>query len=192
MTFQVEFEVHQHTFAFACTQSWSPIFLPGAEIRKLYQFKIFRSRYIQMSVAIQKQFYGTNSPWELSIGHYRAVRHGQLIYVSGSTAADPDSSPNAPGVLFPGDARKQALYTFGKIIDAIKALGGRGAESIVRTRMFVRRQEDCSPVSEAFRDILGRDNGSGIGTAATMVIVAGFCDPNMLVEIECDAVADAE
>lgn len=140
----------------------------------------------------RKQFYGTNSPWELSIGHYRAVRHGQLIYVSGSTAADPNSAPDTPQVLFPGDARQQARYTFEQIINAIQTLGGRGAESIVRTKMYVQRQEDCSPVAEVFRDILGRQNGGDIGTAATMVIVGGFCDPNMLVEIECDAVADTE
>lgn len=150
------------------------------------------SSFDQMSSITEKQFYGTNSPWELSIGHYRAVRYGQLIYVSGSTAADPNSAPNAPQVLFPGDARQQSRYIFEQIINAIQALGGRGAESIVRTKMYVQRQEDCSPVAEVFRDILGRQKGGDIGTAATMVIVGGFCDPKMLVEIECDAVADAE
>ncbi|GAM37754.1 hypothetical protein EIK77_008370 [Talaromyces pinophilus] len=140
----------------------------------------------------KKHFYATNSPWELSIGHYRAVRHGQLIYVSGSTAADPNSAPDTPQVLFPGNAQQQARYTLEQIINAIQALGGRGAESIVRTKMYVQRQEDCSPVAEVFRNILGRQNGGDVGTAATMVIVGGFCDPNMLVEIECDAVADAE
>lgn len=90
-----------------------------------------------MSSITKKQFYSTNSPWELSIGYYRAVRHGQLICVSGSTAADPNSAPDAPQVLFPGDAKRQARYTFEQIIDAIRALGGRGAESIVRTKMYV-------------------------------------------------------
>ncbi|KAJ5665172.1 Chitin synthase C [Penicillium sp. IBT 18751x] len=138
-----------------------------------------------------KQFFSTSSPWEARFGYYRAVRRGQLIYVAGSTAADPNSPPDAPRVRFPGDARQQTHVILGEIIQAIQAVGGQGAESIVRCKMFVSRKEDCDAVGEGFRDVLGKENGDQIGAAATMIVVAnGFVDDDMLVEIEVDAVAE--
>jgi enamine deaminase RidA (YjgF/YER057c/UK114 family) len=110
--------------------------------------------------------------------------------VSGTTSADPNSSPSAPWVRFPGDAKRQAYLILEEIIEAIQAVGGRGAESIVRCRMFVSRKEDCGKVGEAFREILGKDRGGQIGAAATMIVANGFVDDSMLVEIEADAVAD--
>ncbi|TIA32144.1 hypothetical protein D6C78_08430 [Aureobasidium pullulans] len=139
-----------------------------------------------------KQYYATNSPWEEAIGYYRAVRHNKNIYISGTTAVDPFSTPSNPRVLHPGDAAAQTRVTIDEIVKAIKALGGRGAESIVRTKMYVQRQQDCGPVGEVFKDMVGKGKGSEFGCAATMVVVGGFCDPEMLVEIECDAIADAE
>ncbi|THW81839.1 YjgH family protein [Aureobasidium pullulans] len=139
-----------------------------------------------------KQYYATNSPWEEAIGYYRAVRHDKNIYISGTTAVDPFSTPSNPRVLHPGDAAAQTRVTIDEIVKAIKALGGRGAESIVRTKMYVQRQQDCGPVGEVFNDMVGKGKGSEFGCAATMVVVGGFCDPEMLVEIECDAIADAD
>lgn len=140
----------------------------------------------------KKQFYSTSSPWEARIGYYRAVRHGQNIYVSGSTATDPTSPPEAPLVRFPGDARQQTRVILEEIIQAIQAVGGRGAESIVRCKMFVSRKEDCGAVGEGFREVLGKQKGKRIGVAATMIVVAnGFVDDEMLVEIEVDAVAES-
>ncbi|KAG9664794.1 hypothetical protein KCU95_g3986, partial [Aureobasidium melanogenum] len=140
----------------------------------------------------KKQCYATNSPWEAKIGYYRAVRRGLFIFVSSTTAVDPSSGATSSKVLHRGDAKAQALIAFQEIIEAIQALGGRGAESIVRTKMFVQRQEDCAAVAEAFSKVLGKQNGSDYGTAATMIVVGGFVDPDMLVEIECDAMVDAE
>ncbi|KAJ5099714.1 Chitin synthase C [Penicillium argentinense] len=138
-----------------------------------------------------KRFYSTSSPWEARFGYYRAVRHGQHIFVSGSTAADPDSPTEAPRVRFPGDARQQARVTLEEIVQAIQAVGGRGAESVVRCRMFVSRKEDCGVVGEAFREVLGKKNGGQVGAAATMIVVANsFVDDDMLVEIEVDAIAE--
>ncbi|OBW63946.1 MAG: Uncharacterized protein AUREO_059890 [Aureobasidium pullulans] len=82
-----------------------------------------------------KQYYATNSPWEEAIGYYRAVRHNKNIYISGTTAVDPFSTPSNPRVLHPGDAAAQTRVTIDEIVKAIKALGGRGAESIVRTKI---------------------------------------------------------
>lgn len=54
--------------------------------------------------SMTKQFYTTNSPWERVYSHYCAIQVGQQIYVSGTTAADPNSPPDAPHMLCPGDA----------------------------------------------------------------------------------------
>lgn len=138
-----------------------------------------------------KQFYATSSPFEQQIGYYRAVRHSQQIFVSGTTAVDPQSPPSAPQILFPGDAREQTRVALMECIKAVQGLGGRGLESVVRVRMFVGRHEDCGLVGEAFREVLGKDNAGGVGAAATMIVVqGGFLDERMLVEIEVDAIAD--
>jgi enamine deaminase RidA (YjgF/YER057c/UK114 family) len=78
-----------------------------------------------------------------------------------------------------------------EIIQAIQAVGGQGAESIVRCKLFVSRKEDCGAVGQGFKDVLGKENGEQIGAAATMIVVAnGFVDDDMLVEIEVDAIAE--
>lgn len=145
------------------------------------------------SPSTTKRLFSTSSPWEARIGYYRAVRHGRQIYVAGSTAADPSSSPEAPRVRFPGDARQQTRVILEEIVQAVQAVGGRGAESIVRCRMFVSRKEDCGAVGEGFRDVLGKHLGDQIGAVATMIVVAnGFVDDEMLVEIEVDAIAEED
>ncbi|RMJ24532.1 YjgH family [Aspergillus sp. HF37] len=137
-----------------------------------------------------KQYYSTASPFETQIGYYRAVRHAQQISVSGTTAVDPQSPATAPQILFPDDARQQARVALAECINAVKGLGGKGPESVVRVRMFVSRHEDCAAVGEGFREVLGRDNGAGVGTTATMVVVSGFVDERMRVEVEMDAITD--
>ncbi|KAI9043647.1 YjgH family protein [Aspergillus affinis] len=140
-----------------------------------------------------KQCFATSSPFEEKIGYYRAVRHGQHIFVSGTTAIDPTSPSDAPQILCPGDARQQTRVALRECIQAIQALGGKGAESVVRVRMFVSRPEDCVAVGEGFSEILGRARHPGVGAAATMVVVRdGFVDARMLVEIEVDAMADTD
>lgn len=136
-----------------------------------------------------KQYYSTSSPFEAQIGYYRAVRRGQQIFVSGTTAVDPKSPPNAPQILFPGDAQQQTRVALTECINAVKALGGKGAESVVRVKMFVSRHEDCPAVGEGFKGVLAKD-GAGIGTTATMLVVNGFIDQNMLVEVEVDAIVE--
>lgn len=136
-----------------------------------------------------KQFYSTPSPFEERIGYYRAVRHGQQVFVSGTTAVDPASPADAPQILFPGDARQQTRVALEECIKAVQALGGKGSENVVRVRMFVSRPEDCTAVGEGFTEILGRKSQPGVGAAATMLVVRnGFVDERMLVEIEVDAI----
>lgn len=136
-----------------------------------------------------KQYHLTSSPFEARIGYYRAVRHGQQIFVSGTTAVDSNSPPSAPQILFPGDARQQTRIALTESINAIKSLGAKGAENVVRVKMFVSRHEDCAAVGQGFTEILGRD-GAAIGTTATMLVVNGFVDKQMLVEVEVDAIVD--
>jgi enamine deaminase RidA (YjgF/YER057c/UK114 family) len=142
-----------------------------------------------------KKVYATSSPFEEIIGYYRAVRHGKHIFVSGTTAVNPQSVPSAPQILYPGDAKQQTRVALEECIKAIKALGGKGAQSVVRVKMFVSRHEDCLAVGEGFREVLGRhiqcEDGSQIGTAATMIVVQnGFINEDMLVEIEVDGIAE--
>ncbi|KAL4931138.1 uncharacterized protein BDV17DRAFT_280381 [Aspergillus undulatus] len=138
-----------------------------------------------------KQFYSTSSPFEARIGYYRAVRHGQHIFVSGTTAVDPASPAQAPQILFPDDARQQTRVALRECIKAVQALGGKGPENVVRVRMFVSRSEDCIAVGEGFTEVLGRNSQPGVGAAATMLVVRdGFVDERMLVEIEVDAMLE--
>ncbi|CAD0096547.1 unnamed protein product [Aureobasidium vineae] len=150
------------------------------------------SRFTSSSQPAAKQYHSTNSPWEAKIGYYRTVRRGPFVFVSGTTAVDPSSNAASPKVLHPDDAKAQAHVALQEILNAVRALGGRGAESIVRTKMFVARQKDCGAVARALSEVLGKQNGDDIGCAATMIVVGGFVDPEMLVEIECDAMVDME
>ena len=80
-----------------------------------------------------KQFYTTTNTFETRFGYHRAVRRGQYIFVSGTTALNPETG----SVDHPGDARAQALAAFATAVQAIKALGGEGLADVVRVKMFV-------------------------------------------------------
>ncbi|DAA73811.1 TPA_exp: Uncharacterized protein A8136_4014 [Trichophyton benhamiae CBS 112371] len=147
----------------------------------------------------QKTFYKTPSHFEQVIGYYRGVRHGQHIFISGTTAVNPNKASSAaepPQVLFPGDAKKQTIAAFEECLRAVTSLGGNGVQSVVRVRMFVGRHEDCGAVGEAFTEIFGdqksnaNNTNAEIGTAATMLVVQnGFINRDMMVEVEVDAMA---
>jgi len=114
--------------------------------------------------------------WERIIGYSRAVRVGNRIYVTGTTATDENG--NVVGI---GDAYAQTIQTIKNIERALQALGA-GLEHIVRTRMFVmdisRWEEYGKAHGEFFREIM---------PAMTMVEVSKLIDPEMLIEIEADA-----
>lgn len=157
-----------------------------------------------------KTFYQTSSPYEQRIGYYRGVRHGNHIFVSGTTAVDPTSPPEAPQILHPGDAAAQMRVALGECIRVVDELllgstapeqelrRKRAVQSIVRIRMFVSRKEDAPGVMEAFREMLGTGregrgaDGDEVGAAATLLVVKdGFVSDEMLVEVEVDAIASA-
>ncbi len=124
---------------------------------------------------LQRTYSG--APWEKRVGYCRALRVGAHVYVTG-TAAVADGG----GVFAPGDGYAQARRCF-EIIE--RALADLGAElsSVVRTRMFVT---DIARWEE-----FGRAHGEFFGEhppATTMVQVSALIDPEMLIEVEADAV----
>ena len=116
--------------------------------------------------------------WEATAGYARAVRVGDRILVSGTTATGPD------GKAAPGDAAAQARFILDKIERAIEALGG-GLRDVVRTRVYVRRLEDWDAVAQVHGERFG-----AIRPANTLV-QAGLIGEPYLVEIEAEAVIGA-
>ena len=118
----------------------------------------------------------TGMKWESIVGYSRAVRVGDRIYVTGTTATDEDG--NIVGV---GDAYAQTVQTIRNIERALERLG-MTLEHVVRTRMFVtdiqRWEEYGRAHGEFFRRIM---------PATTMVEVSRLIDARMLIEIEADA-----
>jgi enamine deaminase RidA (YjgF/YER057c/UK114 family) len=147
-----------------------------------------------------KLTYTTPSTFEAKLGYHRAIRKGPFIFVSGTTALRP--SPSSPTETYalagPGDAHAQTHAAFTESLVAVEALGGTKAD-VVRVRMYVARQEDTEKVGRAFAEIFGTGRMVGekeeesVAVAATMVVLGaegggGFVDPEMLVEVEIDAV----
>ena len=83
---------------------------------------------------MKKMFYSTpDHPFEKRYGYYRAVRKGPFVAVAGTTPYDPRTQK----LLYPGDAGKQAAAILVEIIGAIKAVGSKGAEDVIRVRVFL-------------------------------------------------------
>jgi enamine deaminase RidA (YjgF/YER057c/UK114 family) len=118
-----------------------------------------------------------NSPYEAVVGYSRAVVVGNQIFVSGTTATDENGELVGIGDSYA--QAKQALQNIGVALEK----AGATFKDVVRTRMFVTENGDWEAVTKAHGDIF-RD----IRPAATLVIVKALVDPQMLVEIEVDAV----
>ena len=102
------------------------------------------------SVPMKKTFYSTpNHPYEKRYGYYRAVRKGPFIAVAGTTPFDPASQK----LLYPGDAGKQAAAILAEIIRAVRAVGAKGVEDVIRVRVFlaVSSSETAFPSSLTLR-----------------------------------------
>lgn len=126
-----------------------------------------------------RQIVSSGGPWEEVVGYSRAVRVGNHVMVSGTTAAEPD------GTIYGGDdAYLQTKRCF-EIIEKALADAGATMKDVVRTRMFVTditRWEDFSRAhGECFREVK---------PAATMVEVRRLMTPAMLIEVEVDAIVD--
>ena len=116
------------------------------------------------------------SPYEAQFGFARAVRAGNQIVVSGTAPIEPD------GAVTPSGAEAQARRCFEIIEAALRQLGGAMSD-VVRTRMYI------TDVGQY--ELVAREHGrgfAGIRPAATIVEVSALIDPEMLIEIEVDAI----
>jgi enamine deaminase RidA (YjgF/YER057c/UK114 family) len=116
------------------------------------------------------------SSWGETIGYSRAVRAGDTIYVSGTTASGPDGK-----ALHPGDAGGQAAVILERIVLALKELGA-GPEHVVETRIYLTDMTTWQDVGRAHGKVFG-----DIRPATTMVQVGPLIAPDLLVEISAIA-----
>ncbi len=123
-----------------------------------------------------RQNISTDGPWEGKIGYSRAVRVGAHISVSGSTAM------TESGLVGKGDPYAQTIQAL-RTIEAALQQAGASLADVVRTRIYMANIDQWQKVGRAHGEVF-----SAIRPATTMVEVKRLIDPDMLVEIEADAI----
>jgi enamine deaminase RidA (YjgF/YER057c/UK114 family) len=131
----------------------------------------------QQRPASERQTVSSGATWESTVGYSRAVRVGSWVSVAGTTAALPEG-----GAVGGDDVAEQAREAIRRISAALEQVGA-SLENVVRTRMFVTDISRWEEVGRAHGEFFG-----DIRPASSMLEVSALIEPELLVEIEADAV----